>query len=208
VDEIVKRYAAEITAFVPLPSAASFVVGLVVLYLADNSPSIYAGFLSVPFREVWFLRDIVLSLSLWQVSVIAAISLLAPAIVRFVARKLLRKGAQAIASEVRSAYAAAVASQGSSAASARLEAAKEWSARRSARVWTYFKISSFLVAVSASSALSFRAVDLAISVAIAMLALAMTFQFSRYFLQAYIPTRVFQDASLGLLEPRLFDDIE
>lgn len=208
-DELVKKYATEITAFVPLPSAASFIVGLVLLYLAENSPSIYSGFLSAPFREVWFLRDIVLSLSLWQVSAIAAISFLAPSVVRFIAKKLLKRGTNAIAREVRSAYAAAKApSQGPSGANARLEAAKEWSGRRSARVWAYFKISSFLVAVSISFALSFRAVDLIISMAIALLALATTFQFSRYFLQAYIPIRVFQDASLGLLEPRLLDDFE
>lgn len=192
----------------PLPSAAAFVVGVVLFYLADKSTSIYSAFLSTSFREVWFLRDILLSLSLWQVASVSAISLAAPGIVRAVAKRLLRTGIKAITSEVRSAYAAATSSsQDPSGASARLEAAKEWSGRRSVRVWAYFKISSFLVAVSISFALSFHAIDLIISCAIALLALATTFQFSRYFLQAYIPIRVFQDASLGLIEPRLLDDL-
>ncbi|MGL0787734.1 hypothetical protein [Xanthomonas translucens] len=209
VDDLVKKYLDEISLFVPVPAVITFFLGIVLVGIGGSTSSIWYELMSAKFSKIWEFNDVIMPLPFWKVFGVAVLSVLGSSLTKLMAMQFLSRGKMAISRDLKRIYQNAMAVSKSNPESLRIEldAAARWKKQRSIYVWGLFRLASGFFSLTLISFLSLNLFDVLIGVVLLVLALFFTFQFAVKYLVACLPERIFQDAALGLIEPRIFEDI-
>lgn len=214
IDDLAGKYLDEIRLLLPVSSIVAFCAGVSLLShpLAVHS-SWWRGLLSLRFADVWHFKDLLTSLRIWEILALTVASLGGSFFSKVLVRSFALVGRSALRRELRPIYVRAVtaAKQGQFKKST-FKAARNWRSSREGGLWGRFKLASFafsmalislLVCVRSLSLFDFLTVTLFIFVGIYL-----AWKFSSAYFSTYLPERIMTDAALGLIEPRLLEDVE
>lgn len=212
-DDLVGRYIDEVADFFPVSSAISFVLGVSILGARKSADG--HGLLATllqDYGELWYFRDALFGLATWKILILVILSLSGPFIAKAISRAFQRAGMKGIKSEASRVFsrAAAISSSGGEISTPLTEAAHQWRAAREKSAMSAFKIASFGFSMSLILLFSFISTidwfDLAMVALLAMAGGYASWKFSIRFFMGCLPERILRDASLGLVEPRLFEE--
>lgn len=211
-EDFAGKYLDEIKSFLPISALCSFASGICLISSIPAGGSAWFALLTRPYQDLWFFRDLLIGREVWQLLALAGMSLLGSSVVKAIARSLLVKGLKTTRVRISAVYkrASEIAAKGEF-TKIEIEAAREWKTIRFSSVWSAYKAASFFCSIALISGFvfltSFALADLLAFVFLILLAAWFSWKFSKRFFIAYLPERLLFDASLGLLEPRLFEDL-
>jgi hypothetical protein len=212
-EDLSMKYLDELSDFIPLPCLASFILG--VLVIAGSASSAESGvwnLLSRNYGDYWFFRDIIFRVEIWKLLALVVISSLGTVCVKRVSKAFVSAGLRLAGAEVERVYKRALdlANKGEFPKNF-VDAASKWKEKRFASVWLNFKAASFFFSLGGIElfvlALSFRWHDLLASVLFISIAVGLSWVFSKKYFVAYLPERILHDASIGLISPRVSEDM-
>jgi hypothetical protein len=212
-EEIAKKYLDELSGFIPLSCTVSFVAGVSLVSAHGMAgDSLWLSLLTSNYSRYWYFRDIIVQLQMWKLVVIFAFSLSGPLVSKSLSKKIVLIGVRTVDERLKALYKRAldVASRAEF-SKIELDAAKQWRVMRFAVVWSHFKLSSLFFSLAGVSLFLFcitHSIIDAIPIAIFTSAgIWMSFLFSRKYFVSYLPERILFDASIGLADPRVIEDI-
>ncbi len=214
IDDLAGKYLDEVRLFVPGSSIATFISGVSLLsHPLQGHESWWGGLLGLQYRNLWYFRDLLNSLYLWQICFLAGLSLVGPFAARLLVKCFASTGKKAILEEISSLHGRAVnAAKNGDFKKSTIKAAKAWRLARERGLWGVFKIASAALSMAAISllvfALSHSSYDLIPVFIFALIGLFAAFKFSLDYFSTYLPERILTDAKLGLIEPRMLEDLE
>jgi len=161
------------------------------------------------YEEVWFLRDLIIAQEIWRIVIIASLSLAGAVLSRAIAIRALSRGMSANSAEIVRVFDKAKDSvaERKGGASFEVEAARLWRVRRMRGVWGLFKVSSLIFSIGLISIASLEIIDVGFGVALIMGASWVSVVFSIRYMNAYLPERIFLDSAIGLLEPKVVEEL-
>jgi hypothetical protein len=178
----------------------------------DDEASAWLKLLSDNFRDYWYFRDVLLSRWNWEIVLVGAGAMSGPLVTRQVSSWFVTQGCRRLQVSLEGAYARAlgVAAAGGFSAS-EIDAAQKWKSMRFSAVWglhkaACFSFSMFLVSVLVGVC-TVEAFDFLTAMGFLLLGGFLSFQFSVRYVSAYLPERILLDANIGLLQPRIAEDM-
>jgi hypothetical protein len=212
IEDIAKKYLDELATFLPVACAASAIAGLCLMVNADGSGSAWIKLLSDKFDGYWYFRDVLLSRWNWEILLVAAASMFGPLLTRRLSSWFVTKGCRELENGLDAAYARAlkVAKTGGFSAS-EMDAAQKWKSMRFGAVWGLHKAACFAFSMFLVSLLvvfsTAKAIDIIPAMGFFLVGVYLSFAFSVRYVSAYLPERILLDANIGLLHPRIAEDL-
>ncbi|QJD69516.1 hypothetical protein HG421_18660 [Xanthomonas campestris pv. badrii] len=208
-DNLSSKYLDEASSLIPMSSTGAFLFGIAFFGATEIDGSRWICLLSMKYEKIWFLRDLMFAQDIWRIAIIICLSLIGAALSRALSIRALSRGMRTNSLEIIRVFNKArdVSEKNGSEASFQVEAAKSWRARRMRGVSSIFKMSSFLFSVGLVSIASLDIVDVGIGIAILVAASFLSVLFSIRYLNACLPERIFLDSAVGLLGPKLVEEL-
>lgn len=208
-DDLSRKYLDEVSSLIPLPSVFAFLFGICFFGVSDGDGSRWLSFLGVKYEKVWFFRDLIFSQEMWRIFVVFFLSLFGFVLAKEVSIRSLSRGMRKNSESIISVFerAKAIADGGKARSGFELEAARSWRERRMRGAWIKLKAASFVFSVGLISISSLNFIDLVIGFLIIIFATYISFVFSVRYMCAYLPERIFLDSSMGLLEPKVVEEL-
>lgn len=213
-EDLAKKYIDEISAILPLPCLFSFVVGIAVMDVtsAAQDSSVWIFFLSKKYSEYWFFGEAIKNTEVWKILLIFSLSFAGPFATKKLAKLFISIGLEKSDDRLKKLYIRAVeVAKKSDFSKIEIDAASQWRIMRLGSVWGYFKSSSFCFSISGVSLFiflnTFNFIDALVFIISVCLAFFLSFEFSKKYFSAYLPERLLFDASIGLIDPRIAEDM-